>query len=68
MSKHMDPAPSTSKQSKKEAPSRAGHFSWFRTNKQLGHKLAIESGLWTVTLYQLREALKQPLAIDGVSG
>ena len=35
--------------------------------QQLGHKLTIEDGLGTVTLYQLREALKQALTIDRVS-
>jgi len=52
---------------KRKAPPKSGAFFMVPYQKQLGHKLAIEDGLWTVTLYQLREALKQALTINGVS-
>ena len=53
---------------KSKAPLLGGAFFMVPYQQQLGHQLTVKDGFWTITLYQLREALKQALAIDGVSG
>lgn len=63
----MDPALSTSRQYENKAPLLGGVFFMVPYQQQLGHKLTVEDGLWTVTLYQLREALKQALTVNGIS-